>query len=66
MEIIKQITSKGKAIDVIESCVNMLQCNSAENYINLFYSKFEDRIGFEELKRLLKEHKLNLLQPNSK
>lgn len=64
MEIVRQLLAKEKAFYVIESCENTSQCDSSESYINLYYNKFEDRLGFEELKRFLKEHKLNLLNPN--
>lgn len=64
MEIIKQITTKNIAFSVIDSCETMEQCNSAENYAYLYFNKFEDMIGLEELKRRLKEHKLILLNHN--
>ena len=66
MGIIEQISSKEKALHVIESCENIPQCNSAENYVELYFNKFEDRLGFEELRRFLKQHKLDLLNPNEK
>ena len=42
MEILKQIESKNKAIKVINSCVTDEQFNSALNYIELYYKRFED------------------------
>ncbi len=61
MEIIKQVTAKNIALDVIESCETQEQCTSAETFISLYFNKFGDRIGFEELKRFMKEHKLSIL-----
>ena len=66
MEILKQVLAKEKAFHVIESCENMAQCDSSENYINLYYDKSEDRLGFEELKRFLKEQRSYILNPNVK
>ena len=63
MEILKQVLSKEKAFHVIESCENIPQCNSSENYVELYYNKFEDRLGYEELKRFLRQHKEDLLKP---
>lgn len=57
----KQIIAKDIAFSVIDSCETMVQCNSAKNYIYLYFNKFEDMIGLEELKRYLKEHKLIIL-----
>jgi hypothetical protein len=63
MEIIRQITAKNRAYDVIYSCNNIPQCNVAKNYIRAYYDLYEDRIGYEDLKRILKEHMVDLLAP---
>lgn len=60
MEIIKQINCKTKAHDIIKSCKTFEQCYAAERYINLYYEMFEDLLGFNELNRTLKKHKLFL------
>lgn len=60
MDIIKQIKCKNKAIDIINSCKTFEQCYVAERYINLYYEMFEDLLGFNELNRTLKKHKLFL------
>ncbi len=57
MEILKQIESKNKAIRVINSCVTDEQFNSALNYIELYYKRFEDFIGYNELKKNLERQK---------
>ncbi len=64
MEIIKQITAKNKAYDIIDSCKTIPQCNIAENYLESYLKLFEDRLGFNDLMRILKEHKVNLLKPS--
>jgi hypothetical protein len=57
MEILKQIESKNKAIRVINSCVTDEQLNSALNYIELYYKRFEDFIGYNELKKNIERQK---------
>jgi len=57
MEILKQIESKNKAIRVINSCVTDEQFNSALNYIELYYKRFEDFIGYNELKKNIERQK---------
>jgi hypothetical protein len=53
MEILKQIKAKKKCVKVIESCETKEHYKSAYNYINLYHNKFEDFIGYNELKRML-------------
>jgi hypothetical protein len=53
MEILNQIKAKRKCVRVIESCKTKEQHKSAKNYIDLYYKKFEDFIGYNELKRML-------------
>jgi hypothetical protein len=57
MEIIKQIEAKNKSIKVIGSCETEEQLNFALNYVELYYKKFEDFIGYNELKRLINHTK---------
>ncbi len=57
MEILKQIEAKNKTIKVINSCVTDVQCNSALNYIELYHKKFDDFIGYNELKRNLERQR---------
>lgn len=57
MEILKQIESKSKAIKVIDSCETSEQLNFALNYVELYYKKFEDFVGYNELKRMVIEQK---------
>lgn len=63
MEILKQITAKIKAFDIIDSCENADHWNAAERYIKLYFDKFEDFVGKQELERYLQEHKLSMLKP---
>ena len=57
MEIIKQIEAKNKAIKVINSCKTDEHFESSLNYIDLYYKKFEDFVGYNELKRLINQNK---------
>jgi len=57
MEILKQIEAKNKAIKVINSCKTDEHFESSLNYVDLYYKKFEDLIGYNELKRLIKQNK---------
>lgn len=61
MEIVKQITAKIKGFDIIDSCENANHWKAAERYIRLYFNKFEDLLGKQELDRHLQEHKLKLL-----
>ena len=54
MDLLKQIKAKEKCILVIESCKTKKQIKSAYNLINLYYEKFEDFLGYNELIRMLK------------
>jgi hypothetical protein len=53
MELLKQIEAKQKCTLVIESCVNKEQLESAHNYVKLYYKKFEDFLGYNELIRMI-------------
>ena len=57
MEILKQIEAKNKAIVIINSCETDEHFESSLNYIELYYKKFEDLIGYNELKRLIRKNK---------
>ena len=57
MEILKQIEAKNKAIEIINSCETDEHFESSLNYIVLYYKKFEDFIGYNELKRLITQTK---------
>lgn len=57
MEILKQIEAKNKAIEIINSCETDEHFESSLNYIVLYYKKFEDFIGYNELKRLINQTK---------
>ena len=63
MEIIKQITAKTKGFNIIDSCENVNHWEVAEKYIKLYFDKFEDFLGKQELERYLQQHKLNMLKP---
>lgn len=62
-ELIKQISAKSKAFDVIESCTTGDHFNAAMNYIELYYQKFEDFLGYNELKRELQRVRVESLKP---
>lgn len=53
MELLKQIEAKQKCFLVIESCVNNHQLKFAYNYVNLYFKKFEDFLGYNELVRMI-------------
>ncbi len=63
MDILKQINAKNKSFNVIESCETMDHFIGAEKYIELYYQKYEDYIGYYELKRYIQECKINSLRP---
>lgn len=61
MELINQINSKNKAIRVIESCRNKTQLIVALNYVNLYFKKYEDFLGYNELKRIINNKENNFV-----
>lgn len=63
MEILKQVTAKAKCFNVIDSCETSDQFESAENYIKLYFNKFNDFLGFQELKMHLQEVRVSSLRP---
>jgi len=63
MEIIKQITAKSKAYNIIDSCKNSNHYEVAHKYIKLYYINYEDFVGKNELERYLQDHKISMLTP---
>ena len=61
MELMNQINSKNKALRVIESCKDKTQLNVALNYVELYYKKYEDFLGYNELKRVINEKEINFV-----
>jgi hypothetical protein len=60
MGILKQVSAKNKAMDIIHSCEDIEQCVITERYIGLYYEKFHDLLGFTELTLELKKHEYML------
>ena len=60
-DIIRQISAKSKAFHVIESCVTGEHFNGAEKYIDLYNEKFQDYLGYNELKRVLQRVRVESL-----
>lgn len=56
MEIINQMGAKSKCIKVIDSCVTSEQLKVADRYIELYNKKYEDFLGYNMLKRKIKEN----------
>lgn len=57
MTLIDQIKAKNKTKKVIESCVSKEHYEVAERMLEQYNNKFEDFVGYNELKRLLKKNK---------
>lgn len=55
MNIIKQIDAKNKAFDVINSCETKTHYETAENYVELYLTTFEDMVGYNQLLIALNE-----------
>jgi hypothetical protein len=55
MTLIHQIKAKNKTKKVIESCVTKNHCEVAERMLEQYNKKFEDFVGYNELKRLLNQ-----------
>lgn len=55
-----QIKSKNKAINIIQSCKNILHIDSAHRYIELYYNKYEDYLGYNELLQLLNNKQIEI------
>lgn len=54
MFIIEQITSKQRAEAIIDSCETQEHFDAAEKYVELYYAKYEDYLGY---RFLLSHHK---------
>ncbi len=57
MDILDQIRAKDKTQRVIESCVTDTHFSCAEKMIELYYKKYEDYLGYNQLKRILNQNK---------
>lgn len=57
MSLINQIEAKNKTKRVIESCDNEEHYEVAERMVKYYNEKYEDFVGYNELKRLLKKIK---------
>jgi hypothetical protein len=63
MEIVRQISTKAKAFNVIGSCVTGAHFDAAKRYIDLYHQKFDDFLGYNELKRELQRVRVESLTP---
>lgn len=61
MVLINQIDAKNKTKKVIESCTTDDHIYVAERMVELYKDKFEDFLGYNELKRKVKKRKDELL-----
>jgi len=57
MTLIDQIKAKNKTKKVIESCDSKEHYEIAERMLEYYNNKFEDFVGYNELKRLIKKNK---------
>lgn len=64
MEILEQIFAKQKAESIIKSCERGEHYDVASRYIELYRNRFNDYVGYHELKRFLQETRLASLTPN--
>jgi len=53
MELLEQIKGKQKCVLLIKSCVTQEHLKSAYVYVNLYFKKFEDLLGYNELIRMI-------------
>lgn len=53
MELLKQIKAKEKCVLLINSCDTQEHLKSAYRYVNLYFKKFEDLLGYNELIRMI-------------
>ena len=61
--IVRQVASKLRAFAVIDSCNTGEQFDSAERYVENYYSLTEDYLGYQELLAHLRETRINSLYP---
>lgn len=67
MSTITQIFTKEKAFAMINSCESQDHFNGTLKYIELYYKKFEDCLGYNELKQHYRKVQLKSLnQGNEK
>jgi hypothetical protein len=57
MTLINQIKAKDKTKRVIESCITVEHYEVAKRMLELYNNKFEDFVGYNELKRLINQNK---------
>ena len=57
MTLIDQIKAKNKTKKVIESCDSKEQYEVAKRMLEYYNNKFEDFVGYNELKRLINQKK---------
>jgi len=57
MTLIKQIKAKDKTKRVIESCITDEHYEVAKRMLELYNNKFEDFVGYNELKRMINQNK---------
>ena len=57
MTILNQIKAKNKTQKVIESCLTTTHLECAERMIELYHQKYEDFVGYNQLKRILNQNK---------
>jgi hypothetical protein len=55
LDIYKQIEAKHKAESIIMSCKTSEHRDAAYKYINLYYNKFNDYLGYQHLLYLISE-----------
>lgn len=61
LDIITQIKAKTKALAIIHSCIDNNHYKVAEKYIELYYRKFDDFLGYNGLKRELQRIRVESL-----
>ena len=57
MTLINQIKAKDKTKRVIESCITDEHYEVAKRMLEQYNNKFEDFVGYNELKRLINQNK---------
>jgi hypothetical protein len=57
MTLINQIKAKDKTKRVIESCITDEHYEVAKRMLELYNNKFEDFVGYNELKRMINHNK---------
>lgn len=60
MEILELLEAKDKAKRVIESCDTFDQLSGAENFVKLFYERFESLLDKSELDSLIENKRKEL------